>query len=160
MNSDELNQAILSHPKNQGQIAQDLGITSTTLGRWRKGERSFGQSDQKLLRLYFLGEMPFDMLREPGSDSGQLRFTLPEWQIITILSKREGFTTPAAWITGKIRGYLDNNPTATELSSPGKYNLTPKPPAFLSEDPGPDYNAELKAAKKRPAKKNPNKGTA
>jgi len=115
MTAKKLSDAIASHEKNQGQIAQDLGITSTTLGRWRKGERSFGESDAKLLRLYFFGKMPFDLLRDRESLKNTLRFTMDEWAVILILAKREGFKTAADWVAGKIRGYLENSPAAIDV---------------------------------------------
>jgi transcriptional regulator with XRE-family HTH domain len=111
MTAEELTKCVSDHPKNQSQIASDIGITRATIGRWMKGDRKISKSDTKLLRLYFFGEMPFDMISSQEDLSTQLRFTTGEWQIITILANREGFLTPRDWITSRIRGYLDNNPT-------------------------------------------------
>lgn len=138
----ELRECVDSHPKNQSQIADDIGVTRATIGRWIKGERNISEPDSKLLRLYFYGEMPFEMLADATARSNQLRFTQSEWQIISILSKREGYHSPVDWITGKIRGYLDNNPTAQELSGRKlPYTLPDPKPSKVAEDEQ-TYNRE------------------
>jgi transcriptional regulator with XRE-family HTH domain len=131
MTAKQLQKCIAEHPKKQTAIAKDLGISSGGFSKWVNGHRTIDQRDEKLLRLYFFNEMPFELIRSDKATTNQLLFTEAEWQIISILSKREGYINPRAWITAKIRGYLDNNPTAKALA---------RKPNSLTEEPSSELN--------------------
>lgn len=108
----ELQKCVTASPLNQSRIAKELGIAPTTLGRWIKGERKIGPTDEKLLRLYFFEEMPFRVAGPSEDLRNILRFTPQEWEVITVLAKRQGFIDPRSWITAQIRGHLEHNPEA------------------------------------------------
>ena len=153
MNNEELTALIEKHEKNASQIAEDIGVSRSAMSNWMSGKRGIGDVEAKLLRLYFYGEMPFDLIGRPGANTNELRFTTSEWQVIAILANREGFQSPVSWITGKIRGYLDNNATAQELGqevrskknkSPGRSvsYIRDAPRDGLLSEPEADFNAE------------------
>ena len=59
MTSAELNHCIQNHPKNQAQIAKEIGVSSSGMSKWVNNLRKIDERDSKLLRLYFHGEQPF-----------------------------------------------------------------------------------------------------
>jgi transcriptional regulator with XRE-family HTH domain len=131
MTANELKECVEKHPKNQSQIADDIGITRATIGRWIKGERNISEPDSKLLRLYFYNEVPFQGLH-PGPDLGNiLSFSPEEWRIMEILARRQGMVDTKAWIISQIRAYLDHNSQAQEArkelqnSAPGSQKQSP-----------------------------------
>jgi len=105
MEAHELSKCIESHPKNQSQIADDIGVTRATMGRWAKGERKISNPDAKLLRLYFYGEIPFEDIRPTQDLPNVLKFSPKEWDIINILALRSGRES-GEWIASQIREYL------------------------------------------------------
>jgi DNA-binding transcriptional ArsR family regulator len=122
MTSLELQKLVENHPHNASKISRDLGVSRSAMSNWLSDKRGIGTVEAKLLRLYFLGEMPFDLISPEKNLANELRFTTAEWEVITILAGREGFLSAQAWLTAKIRGYLDNNPTAKTLA---KSNTAP-----------------------------------
>lgn len=108
MKEQELKKLVSKHPKTQEGIAADLGIGRSTLTNWISGRRKISPSDEKLLRLYFYGEIPFDMIRDEAETdlSSVLEFSASEWAVIELLSRRSGYHTPGEWIVANIREYL------------------------------------------------------
>lgn len=102
MNADELKRCIETHPKNQSQIAEDLGITRSAMSRWVKGLRQIDDRSAKLLRLYFYGELPFDASHENPDLPEILRISLREWAIIKDYATKAGME-PGQWIGEQVR---------------------------------------------------------
>lgn len=96
----------------QSKIALAIGVSKSTVKRWTE-DKEITPAHSKLLALYFYGELPFEMLRPAEDLSTALKFTGTEWRVITTLATREGYTSPQAWITAQIRGYLRNITTNT-----------------------------------------------
>lgn len=103
MNADELQECISKHPKNQSQIAGELGISSSAMSKWINGSRKIDERGQKLLRLYFYGEIPFGQIADNRWEV--LSFTLQEAEAIRHFAQRLGIT-PEAWIVEQIRTIL------------------------------------------------------
>jgi len=59
----------------------------------------------KLLRLYLLGEIPFELVHDKQDLRPVLQFTPDEWRIIETLALRGGVTA-AEWIRDHVRNYL------------------------------------------------------
>lgn len=116
----------------QARIAEALGVTAATVKRWNDGE-IIPPPMIKLLRLYFFGELPFELVREPRELSSVLEFSPDEWRIIEILARREG-QTPTLWIRSQIRGYLNHNPRAIEARRDSIYALDPIESSMVAED--------------------------
>ncbi len=92
----------------QKELCLILNLSAPNISHIMNGNRNVSSSEQKLLKLFFYGEMPFDMLSAREDVRTVLNFTHDEWQVITVLSNREGYTSPKAWVTAQIRGYLRN----------------------------------------------------
>lgn len=114
----------------QKELEAILDISKSLVSKIFSRDRKISSSEQKLLALYFYGEMPFDMIRPAEELSSTLKFTGQEWKIITTLATREGYTSPQAWITAQIRGYLRNItqppsaiPIAAEPETPYHTNI-------------------------------------
>lgn len=129
MDADELRTCIEQHEKNQSQIASDLGISSSGMSKWVNGSRKIDERDEKLLRLYFYGEIPFDDIRPTQDLSHILKFSEKEWEIIGIIATRNGRPT-GEWIAGQIRDYLSFRTAqfqASELKEQEPANVTRLP---------------------------------
>lgn len=116
MNTQELKECIERHNKKQGAIGADLGFSKAKMTRLLKGA-DISESDAKLLRLYFYGEVPFGLMLEDKRPWEILEFTEDEWKIISILAKRSGGQSPEGWVVSQIRGFLDNHPLAQEVKN-------------------------------------------
>lgn len=104
---DETRTLLVETLKTRGQqarIAEALEVSATTVMRWKEGE-GIPAPMVKLLRLYLLGEIPFEMVHPRQDLSSVLRFTAEEWKVIETLALRGGVTA-AEWIAGQVRGYL------------------------------------------------------
>lgn len=141
MDKDELRRCIEEHSKSRPQISQDIGISNTTLGRWMNGDRKISGPDEKLLRLYFYGEVPVGFHFGGQMASKALAFTEEEWKIVVILSRRSGFSNPIDWIREKIRGYLENHPLAIEAKKEGGESKAPR-----NEKEGQDYPGRVQVS--------------
>ena len=99
----------------QKELCNILTLTPQKVSQMMNSQRKISESEKKLLKLYFYGIMPFEMIRPEEELSNTLKFTGSEWKVIGILATREGYTSPQAWITAQIRGYLRNieNTTST-----------------------------------------------
>jgi len=106
MDTKELQKLVEEHPKNASGIAEDIGVSRSAMSKWLNGKRGIGEVEAKLLRLYFYGEIPFDMLRPEADLQSLLVFTASEWQVISLLAKRDGFESSKAWIVAQIRAHL------------------------------------------------------
>lgn len=132
MDAEELRKCLDSHPKNKEQIGKDIGVTGATIGRWSREERKISESDVKLLRLYFYGEIPFEDIRPSQDLAHILKFSAPEWEVIKIIATRNGMT-PGEWIAGQIRDYLAYRDTQAHNEGTKKpqglrpYDMTTEP---------------------------------
>ena len=88
----------------QARIAESLEVSPTTVMRWKDGE-GIPAPMVKLLRLYLLGEIPFEMVHPRQDLTSVLKFTPGEWRIIETLALRAGVTA-GEWIAGHVRNYL------------------------------------------------------
>lgn len=99
----ELENWLHANRKKSPWLAQTVGVTKATVGRWLKGD-PIPDPAQHLLRLLIRGTMP------PGfskpQDPAVLAFTPAEWRIMEICRVREGFDSVNTWIVSKIRAYL------------------------------------------------------
>lgn len=81
-----------------------LDLTNPKISAIMNGHRKINSAEQKLLQLYFWGKYPFT---DHNKDITRiLEFTIDEWELIKILSTREGYNTPKACIIARIREYL------------------------------------------------------
>lgn len=101
MTADELSKCVDNHEKNASQIAAELGISSSGFSKWINGKRSIDERDEKLLRLYFFGEIPFEGLANQSFPE-VLSFTAQEADAIRTFAHRVGIT-PEKWIAEQIR---------------------------------------------------------
>lgn len=88
----------------QTRIAEDLGVSATTVMRWKEGGE-IPPPMIKLLRLRLLGEIPFGAVHNQADMESLLEFHPEEWRVIEILAKRAGQET-GAWIRSQILSYL------------------------------------------------------
>lgn len=86
------------------EIAAAFEVSPSTVKRWLDGGE-IPPPMVKLLRLYLLGEIPFEMVHPKQDLSSVLRFTAGEWTIIETLARRAGVTS-AEWIADQVREYL------------------------------------------------------
>lgn len=98
---------------NQTEVGEIIGLDGYHVSNIEKGRRAISPSEMKLLRLYFFGEIPFDLVHQEKPLGTILEFTEDEWKIIEILALRAG-QKPPQWIRGQILAYLDHNPRAAE----------------------------------------------
>ena len=132
--TDDLSTLMAEKGMKQKDLGQILELTSPKTSALMNGNRKISNSEQKLLKLYFYGEMPFDLIRGTLENSKELEFTEQEWSIITTLSIREGYSTPQKWIVAQIRGYLraithleqnkKEEPTKLAVEQENNYNFT------------------------------------
>ena len=88
----------------QAEIAKAMEVHPSTVRRWIEvGE--IPPPMVKLLRLYLLGEIPFEMVHPRQDLSSVLRFTADEWRVIETLALRGGITA-GEWIRDHVRNYL------------------------------------------------------
>lgn len=88
----------------QAEIAKAMEVHPSTVRRWIEvGE--IPPPMVKLLRLYLLGEIPFEMVHPRQDLSSVLSFTAGEWRIIETLALRGGVTA-GEWIAAHVRNYL------------------------------------------------------
>lgn len=85
----------------QAEIAKAMEVHPSTVMRWKDGE-GIPAPMVKLLRLYLLGEVPFEMVHPRQDLSSVLRFTAGEWKIIETLALRGGVTA-GEWIADQVR---------------------------------------------------------
>jgi transcriptional regulator with XRE-family HTH domain len=85
-------------------LAEMLGTTHTSIGRWLKGVHSISGPEKKLLAYLMFGELPFDV--QTASDGWELPFTESEFAVIQLLARREGYSSAENWVVAKIRAYL------------------------------------------------------
>jgi hypothetical protein len=99
----EIEEWLHANKKKGAWLAQTLGVTKPTIGRWLRGQE-IPEPMQHLLKLLVRGELP------PGfskpHDPAVLAFTPDEWRVIEILRIREGFPDAKSWVVAKIRSYL------------------------------------------------------
>jgi transcriptional regulator with XRE-family HTH domain len=102
----------------QSYIAELLGIQQSAVSRVESGKREITSAEKQVLEFFFFGKLP-DRIPAVRDDlaRGIMEFTESEWRVITILAQREGNKVPTAWIADKIRGYLENNPSALAANS-------------------------------------------
>lgn len=86
------------------EIAKAFEVSPSTVKRWIEGE-GIPPAMVKLLRLYLLGEIPFEMVHPRQDLTSVLKFTAGEWTIIETLARRGGVTA-GEWIAGHVRNYL------------------------------------------------------
>jgi len=88
----------------QAEIAKAMEVHPSTVRRWIEvGE--IPPPMVKLLRLYLLGEIPFEMVHPKQDLTSVLKFTAGEWKVIETLALRGGVTA-AEWISTQVRDYL------------------------------------------------------
>ena len=137
---DDIRKALREGLKKRGfqaTIAQDLGVTATTIMRWDKG----GEIPPPMLKLldwYFFAVVP-PRIAAPSTDlRGVLEFDEAEWRMITIMAARDGNKSPGKWIATRIRDYLallrhdmgaQTREPITSISSLKVAEDPPKPPA-------------------------------
>jgi len=85
-------------------LAEMLGTTHTSIGRWLKGVHAISGPERKLLAYLMYGELPFDV--QTASDGWVLPFSESEFAVIQLLARREGFASAEDWVVAKIRAYL------------------------------------------------------
>lgn len=126
----------------QSQVADDIGVGKSTVGRWLEGSE-ITPSHLKLLRLYFFGEIPFDDIRPTQDLSNVLKFTEKEWEIMNIIATRNGMTV-GEWIASQIRDYLAFRATqqAAEAQPANITKLQSKKPHLMAAA-GPGIMAEV-----------------
>jgi hypothetical protein len=118
------------------EIAAAFEVSPSTVKRWLDGG-DIPPPMAKLLRLYLLGEIPFEMVHPKQDLTSVLKFTPGEWRIIETLALRGGVTA-GEWIAGHVRNYL------TFLDNTGGVNFpTGKTKLRVAEEPA--------EAKKKPS---------
>jgi transcriptional regulator with XRE-family HTH domain len=85
-------------------LAEMLGTSHTSVGRWLKGVHSISGPEQKLLAYLMFGELPFPI--QSVAEGWSLDFTEAEFAVIRLCARREGFASAEDWIVAKIRAYL------------------------------------------------------
>jgi len=86
------------------EIAAAFKVSPSTVKRWLDGGE-IPPPMVKLLRLYLLGEIPFELVHDKQDLKPVLNFTPMEWKLIETLALRGGIT-PAEWIRDHVRNYL------------------------------------------------------
>lgn len=94
----------------QGDIAEVLGLTKQAISRIENGDRSITVSENRLLNLFFFGNIPDGMIRADGV----LSFEGEEWTLIEGMARREGYENGKTWIVAKIRAYLAQLPDSVK----------------------------------------------
>lgn len=111
----------------QTMIAEHIGVGKSTVSRWLEG-MEITTAHQKLLRLYFFGEIPFDSIRT--EDDLTLRSALvlsqDEWGVIKVLANRNGIA-PRQWIADRIREHLAiHHPLRAIAEDPADFQVEKK----------------------------------
>jgi len=121
-NEQAIRSELLKASKNRGEfskIAKALGVSPSTVTRWIPSDDTpapvIPPPMLKLLNLYFFEIMPFDIAREKLLGS-VLDFTEDQYKVICVLATRQS-STPAKWISDKIRDYLVMNDAAKAETS-------------------------------------------
>lgn len=96
-------------------LADMLGTSHTSVGRWLKGVHAISGPEQKLLSYLIHGELPFPA--QKAKEGMYLDFSADEFAIIQVLARREGFACAEEWIAAKIRAYLAMSNTALSVES-------------------------------------------
>lgn len=129
------------HQLKQDDLAKLFGLAKHHISKMESGTRTISSAEQKLLRLYFYGEIPFAGAASSTKLSTVLNFTPEEYELIGRLARREG-TTEAKWIAAQIRNCLVFHPTAREEaekqaaekdSSPSGLTIIKKDPPELRD---------------------------
>lgn len=134
---DQLKELLADKGMKQKDLAELLSITQPMVSKVFNGLRSITAAENKLLRLYFFGEVPFDMIRpEDSGYSSELQFTNQEWHVMEIMASRSGYQSAAEWIVSRIRAdlaYMEHkeeiarqmldSPTITHISDADRYHL-------------------------------------
>lgn len=94
----------------QEEVAAVLGLEKHNISKIETGKRSLLAAEKALLDLYFFGIIPFEIVNEKIVNS-VLDFTTDQWNVITILSARQGISA-GKWIANQIRSYLAFNEEA------------------------------------------------
>lgn len=103
----ELKALLSEKGMKQREVADILSLTQPMVSKIFNGLRSISPAEQKLLRLYFYGEIPFDMIRpEDKGYSSEFKFTEEEWHVMGIMATRCGFGDAGEWIVSRIRAEL------------------------------------------------------
>lgn len=93
-----------SNKVTQMALAEMLGTSHTSVGRWLKGVHSISGPEQKLLAYLIRGELPFPI--QAAAEGWHLDFTDAEFAVISLCARREGFPSAEDWVVAKIRAYL------------------------------------------------------
>lgn len=109
----------------QKDLCSILSLTPSNVSNLMNGNRKISDSEQKLLRLYFFGEIPFEDIRPTQDLSHVLKFSEKEWEILNIIATRNGMAT-GEWIAGQIREYLAFR-SAQFQAEAKQENVTPLP---------------------------------
>lgn len=119
----------LLHQKGlkQKDLCPILKLTPQNLSHMMTGARKISHAEEKLLRLYFFGEIPFESIRNENEFTlkSSLIFTEDEWDIISTLANRAGKTT-SQWIVGQIREYL----AYRDIQQQPLFRVAEDPPAY------------------------------
>lgn len=102
----KLKELLEEHDMKHKDLCEILNLTQAKVSHIMVGRRKISDSEQKLLKLYFYGIMPFDLLAPSDGYTPRLDFTPEEWRILDIMAKRNGFTDTTKWIVAHIREYL------------------------------------------------------
>lgn len=86
----------------QKDLGPILSLSPSNLSNIMSGVRKISESEQKLLRLYFFGEIPFENLGEGEDWSDVLCFSAQESDSIRSFANRVGIS-PEHWIAEQIR---------------------------------------------------------
>lgn len=132
---EEVRQALREALKTRGfqtKLAEELGVTATTVMRWDKGG-DIPPPMLKLLEWYFFAIVPPRLSRPTTDLRGVLEFDEAEWRMITIMAARDGNKEPGKWIASRIRDYLALQMAA---SDPARHAIAAVPdiePALRSQ---------------------------
>ena len=106
IDTENLKALLVENKLKQKDLGEILNLTSPKTSALMSGVRKISDSEQKLLKLYFYGIMPFDMLAPLKGYGDKLEFTKEEWRVIDVMAKRNGYSDSIKWITANIRDYL------------------------------------------------------
>ena len=88
----------------QTDVADMIGTSHTTVGRWLKGVHAISEPERKLLAYLIYGELPFGIVA--NNNGWHIDFTNDEFALLSMISRREGFDKLEDWFAAKIRAYL------------------------------------------------------
>jgi transcriptional regulator with XRE-family HTH domain len=134
MTGQDLKQLRESRRLSQKALGEFLDVSDASIHRWELGPDIPGPA-QKLLNLFFNNIHPFSGQstdRGASSSIAKLEFTLDEFQTLTRLANRRGFSDIKDYIVFAIRQHLADHRPATDAK-----NITPLYPESekVAEDP-------------------------